>query len=1255
MSRRTTSAAVRRVAALLAEYERTGDPSVLTGPDLSADAHLLAAAAADRGAGRSAARELARLHWYRYLDLPGLDGLRERRAAVALFRQGCRDDPDAVPELIRDEQPEAGRPDGPRLSDVLLSPQQAGRIAGLRDRHRAGSDKALRMLVTLYREWLPYLARDRDEAADLLRAALLTDLAEALTALAEEGGDARTYDEALDAVSQALAATSARDPHRVHRLVRRGELFELYFDRGAGPQALELAVGDHRRAAQLAWGRQPTDPRVVARLGAALCRLHDIPEQASVALLLEATAAWRDAVLTMPPDHPGAAPALDRLNTVVNHLVQEIGADPAGTIVTASDRPAVLDRLLGRAEETAGRVTVDTAPAALTEAYESAAVLVAAVPGFDPRRARALLLLGEAELARWEHGGELAGAARAASWAQLALDAAGPGHPLRREALNLLAGAAAQAGVHGQVEHLVEVAVSAARAALDLADGQPDARPQQLAVLAGALSDAGWLAEDLELLDEALRHQREALEQTPAQHDAYPMRLMRLGGILSRRAVLAPDDALLAEAVETSRRAAEALPAGDSRRVGFLHNQASSLALHSVRRADEAGLLAAERTFREALALLPPEHPDQPRIGSSIADTRFQRYLLGGDPDVLADAVRLAREAVAQTPTGHHWWPLRARLLARAAAALARAGGPDADRARAEAISTYAAIAASPVVEPETAIDAERQQAELAREAGDPAARLAALERAVRQLPASVDRSSSGHRRLGTVAALGGVATEAAAAAIAAGDADGAVELLERGRGLLFHEALGIRGGRVELRAVDARLAAELDRIDRKLAEADAYTQVRKFTVQVERRTESGEVLASSTRDWDPRPVWLAQTRQLAAERDRVVERIRRLPGFADFLRPPSMPLLRRRLAGMPVAVVTTHGDRGHALLVPADPERPVRPVPLPGLRAATVQRHVVTWYAAVADATDPTVPFDRRAAAQEELHGILAWLWDAVAGPVLDLLAPVDGPPPRIWWCPAGPLARLPLHAAGHHREPGGRRTVLDRAVSSWTPTLTALAHAGADRPPRQAAATAAVVGVPTARDLPALSQVRAEVEQVARLMPGSTVLAGTEVAPDAVEDALRAHPIAHFACHAEADTRIASMLTGGLRIGGGRSLSPHMVGSYQLERAELAFLSACGSAATHPRLTDEPLHLAAAFQLAGFRGVIGTTWRTPDSARMAAAFYAGLTDGGTRPPDTAAAPRVLAETVRAVREEFLATPTRWAGHLHVGLNRPL
>ncbi|GIG93196.1 CHAT domain-containing protein [Plantactinospora endophytica] len=1246
--------ALHRITAILDEYERTGAPAVLLDTDLSEHERSLGAAVGDRGAGRTAARALARLHWYRYLLLPGLDGLRERHAAVELFRRHFRREPELVPEPLRDECRDGAPSEVDAFVTVLLSPQQADRVDRLWQRHRAGDGRALRMLVDLYREWLPYAARQRDWPGTLIEPALLTDLADALLTAAAHASDARRYDDALDTASKALAATPARDPHRLSRLTHRGRLFELYFDNGAGPKALELAVGQYRRAAQLGWHRRPTDLDAAVRFGAALCRLAEIPEKATVEVLLEATAVFRDAVTSSDPDDPELPARVRQLNEVANLLAGAVGVEPVRTILGAVQEPDGLDRLFRRAEELADRVAFDTSPQVRADRLDAALVLFAAVPAYDPVRPDALLLLGRAELDRWQSGGELDGAVWAATWAQAALDAAGPDHPLRREVLTLLAAAAGDAGLHGRSDEMVEVAVSAARAALELAEALPEARPTQLGVLADAYARAGRLAGDPGALDEAVRHQREAVSHTSPGQPVYPLRLMSLASMLVHRDALVPDDALLAEAVQANRDALAALPANDSRRVGFTYNLASSLSQHALRRKDPADLLAAEQIFQQALALLPAGHPDHPRIRSSIAEIRYQRFLVGGDVDALAEAVELARQALAETPTGHHWWPLRALILARAAAELADLGGPDADAARAEAIGTYAAIAASPVADPQARLDAERRQAELADEAADPVARLAALERAVQRIPSVISRSTAGRRRLDAIGRLGGLASEAAALAAAGQDPDAAVELLERGRGLLFNEALGIRTGGAELRTVDPQLAAELDRVDRELAEADAYTHIRKFTIEVERRSASGESLGKSTREWDPRTSWLPRTRELAAERDLLIARIRALPGFADLLRPPSLPALRERLRGLPVVVVNTSGDRGDALLVPAEPDRPVELVRLPELREAVVRRQVTRMYAAVLDATAPTVPFDRRAAAQADLLDVLAWLWDAVTGPVLDRIAPVHGPAPRIWWCPVGSLARLPLHAAGHHGAADRSRTVLDRTVSSYTPTLTALASAVAERSRPPADATATIVGVPAAAPLAALSEVRAEVEQVARFIPGSALLTGTEVALDAVEEQLRRHPIAHFACHAEADASVNAMLAGGLRLGGA-TLSPHLVRSYRLDRPELAFLSACSTAETHPTFTDEPLHLASAFQLAGFRGVIGTMWRTTDSARIAEAFYGTLTGGGTRPPETAAAAQALTDTVRAERDEFPSTPTRWAGYIHVGLNRAL
>ncbi|GAA5185302.1 CHAT domain-containing protein [Rugosimonospora acidiphila] len=1249
-----SSSALEQITALLEEYERTGEPETL-GVDTSEQQRVLGAAVGDRGAGRAAARTLATLHWYRYLVLPGLDGLRERRAAVDLYRRLARKDPDAVPELIRDECRDGAGTGLDDLSAVLLSPQQAARVDRLWQRHGAGDAKALGLLISLHQEWLRSVKEQRDRPGVLLRAALLTDLTDALVAFARASRNGTEYAAALDCAEKAVAATTARDPHRPARLTRHGLMLELCFDSGAGPRALELAVDSYRRAAQLSWRSRPTDLNCASRLGSALSRLHEIPGRATVGSLIEAVATWRDVLISTDPGDQELQPRLDRLNAVANLLVERVGVDVVETIVNAAQEPETIDRLFRRCQELTDRMDFDTS--LQDERLDTAMMLFAAVPAFHPDRPDALLLLGDAEFDRWQYGGDLDGAACAMTWAHTALDAAGPEHPLRRRILNRLAGAAGTVGLQTRDEDLVEVALNAARTALELTDEQSEHRATQLGVLGDAYARAGRLAGSPELMDEAVRHQREAVAHTPAGHDVDPARLMSLAGALVERDLLAPDDALLAEAVAVNRRALAAVRQDDPRRVGFLFNLAASLQQHAVRRGDLADLLEVERLYQDAFALLPSGHPDEPRIRSSIASGRYERYLVGGDLDALTGARELARQALDATAADHHWWPLRAALLARCAAELARLGGPDAGPARTEAITTYAALAASPVTDAHERINAERQQAELAAEAADPAARLAALNRAVRRIPAAVSRSESDLRRLSVLANVGGLASEAAAAAIAADDLDAAVELLEHGRGLLFNEARGIRAGWAQLRAVDPRLAAELDRVEQELSEADLYTHVSKFsiTVGLKESATSGEDPEAVTTEWDPRPEWSRRTRELATERARLLDRIRLLPGFADLLRPPSLPVLRERLGGLPIVMLNTHGDQGDALLIPAEPDRPVEHVRLPELRETALRRQVTLMYAAVLDATNPAVPLDRRVRAQEDLLGVLAWLWDAVTGPVLDRIAAVGGPPPRIWWCPVGTLARLPLHAAGHHGEAGRPRTALDRAVSSYTPTLTSLAHAVAEQPLRPTTPTALIVGVPDAERSAALPEVRAEVEQVARLIPGSALLTGERVAPDAVRQLLRVHPIAHFACHGRADTSISSGLRSGLDLGDSATLSSHMVRSYRLAQPELAFLSACSTAETHPTFTDEPLNLASAFQLAGFRGVIGTMWPTTDSARIARSFYAALTTDGTAPPETAAAAQALTDTARAVRDEFPTTPTRWAGYVHVGVNQPL
>jgi hypothetical protein len=102
--------------------------------------------------------------------------------------------------------------------------------------------------------------------------------------------------------------------------------------------------------------------------------------------------------------------------------------------------------------------------------------------------------------------------------------------------------------------------------------------------------------------------------------------------------------------------------------------------------------------------------------------------------------------------------------------------------------------------------------------------------------------------------------------------------------------------------------------------------------------------------------------------------------------------------------------------------------VPLPDATPAAVRQHADGFLAAVDEQTLGERAEPRRMA------GKLAWLWDAVTGPVLDRLGLLKTPAPgqqwpRLWWCPTGPLSFLPLHASGR-----GDAAVINRVISSYT-----------------------------------------------------------------------------------------------------------------------------------------------------------------------------------------------------------------------------
>jgi CHAT domain-containing protein len=305
-------------------------------------------------------------------------------------------------------------------------------------------------------------------------------------------------------------------------------------------------------------------------------------------------------------------------------------------------------------------------------------------------------------------------------------------------------------------------------------------------------------------------------------------------------------------------------------------------------------------------------------------------------------------------------------------------------------------------------------------------------------------------------------------------------------------------------------------------------------------------------------------------------------------------------------------------------------------------------------------------------VHATLEWLWNAVAAPVLDHLGHDAPPPPgrpwpRVWWCPTGPLTLLPLHAAGYHDlddEPAGR-TVLDRVVSSYTPTLDALIRTR--QPPAGHTATTqrlllvamphtpASPGVDRLPDLPGVDAEARVVEQFLhdQHAPAPTVRIGHQATQEAILADLPGHAYVHFACHG--GQRLDQPSASALYLHNG-PLTVVDVARLRLAHAELAFLSACQTAIGGIELLDESIHLAAALQLAGYRHVIGTLWTIADqpSPEITHNVYRKLArpaggNTGTRfdLTDTAHA---LHAAVRRLREDYPGKPMIWAPYLHFG-----
>lgn len=703
-------------------------------------------------------------------------------------------------------------------------------------------------------------------------------------------------------------------------------------------------------------------------------------------------------------------------------------------------------------------------------------------------------------------------------------------------------------------------------------------------------------------LEEAIQSLRQAVKATPQTHQNLAALLTLLAIQLSRRYSRTKDEDDLEEAIRTSRQALDRSPEGHPDRMERL----DILAILLGQKYSETGMITdleeAILVARQAVSATTQEHPIRASVLNNLGDELGNLYLRTEDMNDLEEAITYLQQAAdLMSPNDPNLSAVLGNLGDQLNRRYSKTGMAhdrrDAIRHYQTALHLEHSLTLSRIWAGRSILDCavDWQQA------------YEAASLTVDLIPRLSSRSIPNSDRRHTLGQVVGLASDVAAVALQAGQTPlVALRHLEQGRGVLGASMEEVRSDMLNLRDKEPELAEQFVRIRDELETGATWKP------RLDGKVSDVSLRALAHRRYEARK-----------EFDKLVAKIQELPGFADFLLPPSETDIKAAARCGPVVVINVSKHRCDALLVET---HQVRVVPLPQLSKEEVQEK--------AEEGNP------------ESYEVLEWLWDKVAQPILHALGFGCAPPsgegwPHVWWIPTGPLSKFPLHAAGYHHARSAE-TVLDRVMSSYASSIRALTtcrqRQQAQPPGAGQALLVAMEHTPGKDMLPSAPKEVAVVRDLCESMSLQPVEPSR--GKEEVEACLRACTVFHFAGHGGTDARDAGNSRLVLADG-----ALHVSELLEMSLAELtpflAYLSACGTGRVRDeKSVDESIHLMSAFQLAGFRHVVGTLWSVMDDVcvRVARLTYQGLRDRGLT--DTSIC-RGLHDASRALRDLDVEAPS--------------
>ncbi|CAE6460475.1 unnamed protein product [Rhizoctonia solani] len=1086
----------------------------------------------------------------------------------------------------------------------------------------------------------------------------------------------------IGCMKKAVEIAEEADPELPKYLVGLADSLFERFERFSGIEFLEAAIDYQRRAISLMLHPKPQD---LDNLGYSLLRRFQavghvadleeaiqVQEQSVSSMTTDTEVSYTNlaASLVVRFENSSHIPDLDRaIDLYEKALKLDLETDTRATVANNIGAALQLkylqvidDNILGRAIEYQ------------IEAVESTS-------DRHTEKPRRLTNLGNSLHIRFEHHGNTADIQSAISHQLHALRLLPKKHILRVNILNDLGKSYLLCfGCSGKPAD-IEQCLSYLLKAMELTPVGNSSRPKCLFNLGHALRQKFESQGQLNDIDEAIAVYYEAVSLTPETHMDRAEHLDHLGSAYMSRYERLDEIGDLDRAIQQYRAAILIYGSGNKRAQASLNNFGIAL-LHRFKRLDRNGdINEAIDAIREAIALsakksntpillnslsvalctryedtkqleditesvsslelaitlTPEDHPGMPFWLNSLHNSLRLRCNHTGNLDNLVEAIEHQKRAVYLTPECHSDRPAMLRSLGDALGWRYTLNEQDGMK-QGDVIDAYRKAALSDVGKPLERFEAACSWAQtMTRQHESP---LEAYRVAFRVVPQVVWMGAKIDQRYLGIARISRLTNRAVASAITEGQYSLALEWFEESRSIVWRQMLDLRTPLDELRDVDQLLAQELERVAHALDQAGSSKPTRSISMDV---VKSLEQAAQSHH-------------RLAEEWDKLLAEVRQIDIFSDFLKPKKASTLMKAAHDGPVIAINVHETRCDALVL-SNQRTPLDCVPLPRLsyhKALDAQRRLIRSLSlsGIRDRAEGRGVTIKGSLPKDELKQVFEFLWDDVVQPILEHLQYLDPKTddelPHITWCLTGPLAFLPLHAAGRYTDPSPKSRIFNYVISSYTPTINGLLSPTVCH---NSFSGILAVGQASTPGLSALPGTKKELESIARHAKSLrlTQLTDQSATPKTVLDGISNHSWVHFACHASQVPQQPTSSAFYLHTG---TLDLNTITKQSLGHKAFAFLSACQTATGDLDLPEEAVHLAAGMIMAGYPTVIATMWsiNDNDAPLVAEHIYAEMLADGK--PDSTKAYRALHRALSILRDKVgEGAFVSWVPYIHIGI----